>query len=68
MLLENDFQRVLRDVQTDEERRVRLRCDELLRGGGPMSFEHFMGKHHSIIIVLQVLRDAIVFSQGAYLW
>jgi hypothetical protein len=55
------------DVQTDEQRRVRLRCDELLRGGGPMSFEHFMGKHLSII-VLQVLRDAIVFSQGAYLW
>lgn len=61
LLCEADFKSLeRRNVQEKKVKKMRLRYVELLFGG-LMSFEHFMGKHH-IIVLLQVLRDAIVLA------
>lgn len=70
MLLENDLKSLARqNVQrgNGKKKKKRLRYDELLFGG-LMSFECFIGK--LLIIVLQVMRDAIVSTllYFVYLW
>lgn len=67
MLLENDFKSLARqNVQRGKgkKKKKRLRYDELLLGG----LMSFIGK--LLIIVLQVMRDAIVSTllYFVYLW